>query len=847
CTLPSDAVCIHKGGSKGLEATVEPAGFGQFKWASRSDHLSVTPATGERVTVRPANPFTGTHATAWCAYIANANVRSFGAPPETGVPVQLCDCEDHGDQDDDECEHAWNHCVCNLCGGTRDADHLWDGCTCDLCGKTRDSDHRLDAHCTCARCGKEFHDWQCHRPTDDCARCPATKPCEHGDDPNDPSGPSPCPPHGNRRQDPWGCDCAKCGDDYIDHAGLCHCDPCGWRSPRCPHAPPDPENDPDDEKPGAWLTMHSPTRGDGTLWPIIMNPRDEADCCPCPSHSHGDDPVATVTNPQDGLRLYRAPDRQSPAPYGTQEVPVDETWWVEAFTPSDAKYDKELVWSVACTNVTTWHTNYFTAGRRDLAPDYDGDGAIDAQDVALRKAKAPFAVIAKSNVLYKIEAHRDGANFPSGGTNRLSLAGENNAARLHIGNFPPLPSSTNGAAMNVALDTNEVVQIEFLEPGDFTLGYQYIDDTGVIRFTDYLDIKAVRLVAELVSPHAPGELYGRTPAGLTQDPGTYVNHTREYYIDVSGNIPDSDITWVASGQEIIFVGSNKGRAVTVRGVSPGECTLTAHIAGLTGEMPVFHIQVFPQNIVPTEVFIVCAANGMPAVPYGPYDNHIYNMYVEANRHLAQLGIALNKNAEPHVITNSTWFNLEPNPFAEDSGMDSLAEHAVSMGITNILRVFFVNTIHGMDYQGAQHWGGIMLAKNTTGRLLAHEVLHACGLEDIYPHLELKPYFPGNATLVYDVTEQASSEYMDSKDWGAGYYPCDLMQSNIIERLIMHGQGNGVHIPHGNVWGLGSGGRNDDDGGLVERMVGLSSITNRQPISADINPYPVEPWDPWDED
>ena len=53
----------------------------------------------------------------------------------------------------------------------------------------------------------------------------------------------------------------------------------------------------------------------------------------------------------------------------------------------------------------------------------------------------------------------------------------------------------------------------------------------------------------------------------------------------------------------------------------------------------------------------------------------------------------------------------------------------SMG--NAVELYFVNTLEGGAVGGVRRPEGIVIAANGDGQTLAHEVMHNCGLEDIY--------------------------------------------------------------------------------------------------------------------
>ena len=74
------------------------------------------------------------------------------------------------------------------------------------------------------------------------------------------------------------------------------------------------------------------------------------------------------------------------------------------------------------------------------------------------------------------------------------------------------------------------------------------------------------------------------------------------------------------------------------------------------------------------------------------------------------------------------------------------------------------------------------------------------------------------------------EYLDPKDYGAGYYSDDLQHPDLIKRLLMYGEedpndpSSGVCIPHGDVWGVC---QTNDVPFIDKAKVGLKGM-NRNP-------------------
>lgn len=116
----------------------------------------------------------------------------------------------------------------------------------------------------------------------------------------------------------------------------------------------------------------------------------------------------------------------------------------------------------------------------------------------------------------------------------------------------------------------------------------------------------------------------------------------------------------------------------------------------------------------------------------------------------------------------------------------------SMG--NAVELYFVRTLNGRADAGLRHPKGIAIASGEGSWAIAHEVLHDCGLEDIYiadgqgnPLLEL-------------VAEQSIPA-----DWGGGYYNPWVLQHGLIKRLVMCSRLDpdeiaGTDLPSGNVRG-----------------------------------------------
>lgn len=126
---------------------------------------------------------------------------------------------------------------------------------------------------------------------------------------------------------------------------------------------------------------------------------------------------------------------------------------------------------------------------------------------------------------------------------------------------------------------------------------------------------------------------------------------------------------------------------------------------------------------------------------------------------------------------------------------------------------------GANLSLSNEMDGITIEAGATGRTLAHEIGHACGLKDIYTSLDL------NGTNVSLENTPVQLAFLPG-DWchdapNGGYGP--LKHPEIVIRLLMLGIDiqNAVDIPSGAVLGLNKNGQTN----LVN--VGLEHM-NRQP-------------------
>lgn len=109
--------------------------------------------------------------------------------------------------------------------------------------------------------------------------------------------------------------------------------------------------------------------------------------------------------------------------------------------------------------------------------------------------------------------------------------------------------------------------------------------------------------------------------------------------------------------------------------------------------------------------------------------------------------------------------------------------------TSALELYFIRRLVGSP-TAFQRDDGIVVGPNANARTLAHEIGHACGLEDVYTESD-------DGTLV--VSGSPTKERMPN-DWG--WYPESVTQADIVRRLLMYGvrSDTKADLSYGDVYG-----------------------------------------------
>ena len=270
--------------------------------------------------------------------------------------------------------------------------------------------------------------------------------------------------------------------------------------------------------------------------------------------------------------------------------------------------------------------------------------------------------------------------------------------------------------------------------------------------------------------------------------------------------------------------TNRGARVQICGDTLGEDALRVAVEGSEGNFgfPDFHVKVMPLTVVTAVVGVVELVDGTNLFVATTFDR-VANDLETANKILSQSGMKIALNGGIQTIT-ATPIDGYWNVVGLDEAFSNLCSTLSCPGGLEIYYVHSISAGASTNAGGLYTSVGMLISTGAADRTLAHEILHACGADDIY--WESK----NHVVQLTDMVEENSQP----DDWGR--YSLDdgqvMPQSNIVQRLLMHGKSTSIKgdIPTGRVYGLQKwrmGGQLAYGAGMC--FVGLSAMTNT-PIS-----------------
>lgn len=200
---------------------------------------------------------------------------------------------------------------------------------------------------------------------------------------------------------------------------------------------------------------------------------------------------------------------------------------------------------------------------------------------------------------------------------------------------------------------------------------------------------------------------------------------------------------------------------------------------------------------PVSAWILGENNFFPIQPI-----QVTNLISQVNRIFGQ--VAMSFDLDSVVCTNVPSTLLRIDMFDDD--FDSIANAIDNLDRrADRLKIYFVYMIDGADafnlmLSNASH--GIVASVGCDGVLLAHELGHTCGLSDIYA----KDNLFAHQNKQPDIVGEIRYDWLPD-DWGSSsptvhFYPPGFRQSDMIERLLMHGSvPRGTAFSRGDIYGI----------------------------------------------
>ena len=252
--------------------------------------------------------------------------------------------------------------------------------------------------------------------------------------------------------------------------------------------------------------------------------------------------------------------------------------------------------------------------------------------------------------------------------------------------------------------------------------------------------------------------------------------------------PDANIVWHQSGTGTVsFVNGNTGRSVTVRGVTPGDITLSVQIGDAVSARPRFEARVVEETVVDVSLWIMADGTNQACSVA-----RALTMLNKAGEVWKQVGLKF-RLCECAVTNCPGMMKI-----VEDSEDGRHASDVFSLHGYNSSRIncYIIGQIYNQE-SGVVGLGGpqgIIVTPASGDRGIAHEIGHVYRLTDIYD-------------VVSSIVVSGDANQMHTpSDWNGGtgsrYYRYRQRQSDLVRRLLMMGaKDGGMDITKGDVYGF----------------------------------------------
>lgn len=180
-------------------------------------------------------------------------------------------------------------------------------------------------------------------------------------------------------------------------------------------------------------------------------------------------------------------------------------------------------------------------------------------------------------------------------------------------------------------------------------------------------------------------------------------------------------------------------------------------------------------------YVMARTNGEVAAP----PSRVTACISDINMVYSQVGLDFIL-VECTVVTSNELFIVD---YTNAASRVALCNYATNTGG---IELYFVGEIASSQVRAFHTKRGIVVGPDATPRDVSHEVGHACGWKDIYE---------SHSGTTLSVEGRPKQAWMPN-DWSP-YYPRNITQAEIIQRLLMYGRSGDGHldIPAGEVHGL----------------------------------------------
>lgn len=204
--------------------------------------------------------------------------------------------------------------------------------------------------------------------------------------------------------------------------------------------------------------------------------------------------------------------------------------------------------------------------------------------------------------------------------------------------------------------------------------------------------------------------------------------------------------------------------------------------------------------IPIHAFIVCDADGSPAVATETVRDHISNLNLVFSQVVMDFELV-----RLAMITNENWLSISSSNSAQHQALCATAHG------TGGIELYYVEEID--DCVAFKTPSGLVVSRDANGLSVAHEVGHLCGLTDIYDDHE-------GTTL--RVTGRSSRNRMPN-DYGRPDF--SIPHAKRLEKLLMYGYQNSskLAITGGDIYGLGRSVRRNEESGNYELVWDLYNV------------------------